>query len=460
MRLKGGYNVYLKGQPALEVKKLPKPDTVLLPLYSKRFDFKEVCIKEGETVKQGQVLAKDPDNYDIPLLAPCSGTVKINDEGNHIIIEDPAKGSGEAVDIESGLPEGAKERGEEGKKLYTLLRLGAWSFLSDAFTGGLPDPFKQPQAVIIPVAYLEPYLTDSEVLLNVGISGFKKGIEYLCSVTKDAPIYLVLPKKKAGYAAEIKDLAKNNSRLELIPVPPKYPYDNPKLIAQKLDLVRDASKGAVWTLRTQGVLAVNAALSTSIPVVNRIISISGPGAKIPGHVECFAGYPLKEIYDSYKKDDLVRVINGGIMTGDFIAEAQEGIDVECQGLTLLPEHTKREFLAFAHLGITKRYFSHTAVSSLLPPFKEAYTTGVRGELRPCLSCGFCEQACPARIIPHLVHKNLDKDRLEQAIRFGLTLCVQCGLCSLVCPSKIENKQALFEGQQKIKQKLKSKEVQE
>ena len=148
------------------------------------------------------------------------------------------------------------------------------------------------------------------------------------------------------------------------------------------------------------------------------------------------------------------------MTGETVKENQGGIDVECEALTFVPEHTKREILAFAHPGITKHSYSNTMFSALFPFFKEKYTTGVRGELRPCLSCGFCESACPARIIPHLVNKYCKKDRLDEAMKIGLDLCVQCGLCSLVCPSKIENKQGIFEGQQKIKQKLLSKEVKE
>ena len=64
MRFKGGYNVFLKGQPGPEVKKLPEPDILLVPLFSERFTFKDLCVKENDKVKKGQVLAKDPDNRD------------------------------------------------------------------------------------------------------------------------------------------------------------------------------------------------------------------------------------------------------------------------------------------------------------------------------------------------------------------------------------------------------------
>ena len=40
-------------------------------------------------------------------------------------------------------------------------------------------------------------------------------------------------------------------------------------------------------------------------------------------------------------------------------------------------------------------------------------------------------------MPHLIHKLMYADELEQVERVGLDLCVDCGLCSYVCPSKIE-----------------------
>ncbi len=160
---------------------------------------------------------------------------------------------------------------------------------------------------------------------------------------------------------------------------------------------------------------------------------------------------------SYQEDSPTRVINGGVLTGRALGEEQKGLDVECQGLTLVPENNKRELLAFTHLGITKHAYSNTFFSGVRPSFRERYTTDIRGEQRPCISCGFCQDVCPASIIPHLLYKYADKNRLEEVERFGLGLCVQCGLCTHVCPSKIEIKQVLFEAQQAVKQELLSVE---
>jgi len=76
---------------------------------------------------------------------------------------------------------------------------------------------------------------------------------------------------------------------------------------------------------------------------------------------------------------------------------------------------------------------------------------MRGEKRACIACGQCETVCPARIMPHVIHKALYADAIDDAERLGVDLCVGCGLCSYVCPSKIELRREMLEAQQRIRE---------
>lgn len=448
MKFKGGYNVQIKGKPSNKISRLQDPDLLYLPLSSKHFTFSVCCINDGDEVMQGQVLAEDPDNYSIPLLAPRAGTVKIDPETNHILLK-KVQASKETTTVDFELPEAAKDMGETGEKRGRLLKLGVWQFFTDAFSGNLPDPFCSPQAVIVSAAHLEPFLTSLEALLGEGTEAFEKGLEQLQSIALAQKFYVILPKIKSDIANNVRECVRKVSGVTLIDIPNKYPFDNAKLLARLLEL--DPEKGAVWATTTEGVLAVESALTSSKPALSRIISIAGPAVKSPEHVECVIGYPIDRIVEPYLETTQSRVINGGILTGDTVSGGQKGLDIECAGLTLVPEQTKREILAFAHPGFTKHAFSNTFLSSLRPPFKERYTTSIRGEHRPCICCTFCEEVCPSSLMPHLLHKYTEKNRLEEAERFGLNLCVQCGLCSSVCTSKIEIKQILLEGQEKLLQ---------
>ena len=100
--------------------------------------------------------------------------------------------------------------------------------------------------------------------------------------------------------------------------------------------------------------------------------------------------------------------------------------------------TEREVLAFVQPGFNKRSYSNTFASFFKPLFNEKFTTALRGEARPCVFCGFCENVCPVGIIPHLIYRYLDHDRPEDAYRVEFDKCIDCGLCSYVCVSKINH----------------------
>jgi Na+-translocating ferredoxin:NAD+ oxidoreductase RnfC subunit len=91
------------------------------------------------------------------------------------------------------------------------------------------------------------------------------------------------------------------------------------------------------------------------------------------------------------------------------------------------------------------------LSFLVHRVRERLTTAMRGELRPCVSCNFCEEVCPAGISPHLIHKFLYRDLIEEAAYARVDLCVECGLCSYVCPSKLDLRAQFTEARKQVEQ---------
>lgn len=56
---------------------------------------------------------------------------------------------------------------------------------------------------------------------------------------------------------------------------------------------------------------------------------------------------------------------------------------------------------------------------------------------PCINCGECVRACPARMPINLLVRYLEAGRYEDAEEsYDLWSCIECGLCSFVCVSKI------------------------
>jgi Na(+)-translocating NADH:ubiquinone oxidoreductase A subunit len=435
MRFRGGYNILLKGRPEGAIKAMPEPEILYLPLRSKRFTFSEICIEDGQNVNGGDILAKDPDNYAIPLLAPRAGTVRLKAVEDHILLEDTAHLKEHADIVGAELSHIEQEMGAAGIKRYKLLVLGAWQFFYDAHTGALPDPLSTPQAIIVSTVSLEPFVARGDAQLHNRLLNFTRGLEQLQSLLEYQPIYLAMPDIKSEFANLVRNQIRGYASVKMLEIPLTYPYDDFALLARRLGLKRN--EGPVWAVRTEGVLAVDRALTLTKPCTVRIISIGGTGVNSPVHLKVVPGYPIKTIKDKYVFEPVARIINGGILTGELLGAETLGVDAECRGVTILPELKDREFLGFIRPGWDRNCYAECFLSSLRKKFRERLTTGLRGEGRPCISCNFCEEVCPADITPHLIHKYLYRDLIEEAEEARVDLCVECGLCTVVCPSKID-----------------------
>ncbi len=447
MKFRGGYNILLKGRPDSAVSVMPEPKVLYLPLQSERFKFSDICVKDGQRVNGGDVLATDPDNHAVPLLTPRAGTVRLKQVENHIVIEDVTKSEERSGIINKGMSHIEQEMGAGGIKRYKLLSLGAWQFFYDAYTGQLPDPLGMPQGVIVSTLSLEPFVTRGEVLLHKRLLNFTRGLEQLQSLLEYQPIYLAMPDINSEFANLIRNQIRGYASVKMLEIPLKYPYDNFSILARRLDLKR--SNGPVWAVRTEGILALDRALTLNKPCTVRIISVGGTGVYSPTHLKVMPGYPLNKIREKYVFEPAARVLNGGILTGHVMKEEILGIDVECRGITVLPENEDREFLGFARPGWGRSSYSSCFLSSMRKSFTERFTTAVRGEKRPCVSCNFCEEVCPAGIMPYLIHKYLYADLMEEAEQARVDLCVECGLCSYVCPSKIDLRKQLIDAKDLI-----------
>lgn len=422
IKFDGGYNVMIEGRPATGVASYQKPEVLCLPLFSRRLDFSLLQVAAGETVQKGQILARDPVNFSVPLLAPVGGTVNLETAEHHITLENLS--GGESVELS---PDDVDER-------QKLLQLGVWASFARIDNDRVPDPEYSPDHLVIAVSRFEPYFPDADTLLGGAIDTFISGLESLHKILDNTSILLIVAETESGIISGLRQAAApHGGWLELVDVPETYPFDSPPLIAQKRGLNPDKT----WTIDVHAVLGAQAAIAEKHPYVKRLVTVSGPILNEPAHHLLPLGYPITSLAAADHSTAL-RIVNGGILTGAAVNGSQLGIDVDCQALTVLEEQTEREVLAFVQPGFSKQSYSPTFASFFKPLFKEKSTTALGGEARPCVFCGFCEQVCPAGIIPHLIYRYLDNDRPEDAYRVEFEKCIDCGLCSYVCVSKINH----------------------
>ena len=460
MKLRGGYDIALAGRPSGSVESLPEPEVLYLPLQGRRLRFTRTCVDDGQRVDAGQVLARDVENYSVPLLAPREGTVRLDAVEGHIVLEDLA---GESKGPRDPMNDAAHAPGEAGMgpdKRQNLVELGAWQFMADAHTGGVPDPHGTPRAVIISTINLEPFVARGDVQLHKRLDRFTRALEHIQSLLEYQPIYLVLPEVKTDFAQRIREAVRGYAWVKPVHVPQMYPYDHFALLARGLGLKHDPAS-PVWAVPISGMLAIDRALTLGRSCTVRIVSLGGPAVKNPMHLKAMPGYPIESILAGrVATDGPVRAIGGGVLTGVEIPAGQQGLAADCTGITVLAEHSERELFGFVRPGADRRSYSLCFLSSLRKRFTEPLNTALRGEGRPCISCGYCEDVCPAGIMPHLLHKLLYADRLEEADQAGAELCVECGLCSFVCTSKLELRDEFRQAKRSIAEELRTPPVAE
>jgi len=460
MRLRGGYNISMAGRPSGYVELLPEPEVLYLPTGSRRFTFSQTCVEQGQRVELGQVLARDPDNYSVPLLAPRGGTVKLDEVEGHIVIEDVIPEGKAPHDPMKDVPHAPDALGMSDEKRQKLLEFGAWQFVADAHTGQVPDPAGTPQAVIVSTLHLDSFVARGDVQLHKRLSWFTRGLEHIQSLLEYQQIYLVLPDVQSDFAQRVREAIRGYAFAKPIYVPRTYPYDNFATLARGLGLKQDGDQ-PVWALNTAGVLALDRALTLSRACTVRIVSVGGPAIEKPMHLKAMPGYPIEAILKGrISAEGPVRIIGGGVLTGVTVPESQKGLAADCTGLTVLEEPVERELLHFVRPGLDRRSYSRCFLSSLRGAFAERLDTAMRGEGRPCISCGYCEDVCPAGIMPHLIHKLLYSDSLEEADAAGAELCVECGLCSFVCTSKLDLRSEFRRAKVTIAEELRTPVVEE
>ena len=405
---------------------LDEPGELHLPLASRRFHFRDVHVADGQEVRQGEPVATDPDHYGLPLLAPRAGTARLGE--GEVVLTHVTEEQEEAYQEQEPGEHASKLPGPAARRRQTMLDLGAWQYFSDACTA-------DPSAVIASTVQLEPFSARGDVQIEKRLGAFTRGLEHIQSLLEYQPIYLIVPDVQDELAHRVHERVRGYAHVKVHLIPLDYPFDDPALVARELRLTGE--EGPVWSIQARGVLAVDRAMTQSRPVTVRIVAVGGPGVGRPTHVKALVGYPVEKILAACDVHENVRVIAGGALTGEQWPEGRVGLDAECSSLTVLPDDPPREFLGFARAGWDRQSVHRCYLSRLRKPFAEELTTRLRGERRACVACSACEEVCPAGIRPHLIHKYLYEDALEEAEAARIDLCVECGLCSYVCPSKIE-----------------------
>ena len=270
----------------------------------------------------------------------------------------------------------------------------------------------------------------------------------------EAKVHLALKIKEKKLSEEISKLTADLSWLEIYRLDSKYPqgYDEmlvPTLLHKSFPYGYSAANIGIIVLNIQTVLQVYEAVVEGKPLIERTIALCGPGFRKNLHVKARIGTPLWEVIKNYlAAEPKMRLILNSFMTGPELKDYSLPVDHAYSKIVAVPENTAGQFLSFLRPGLHRYSYSNAFLTCRA--LKKYPDANLHGEARPCISCSYCEEVCPVRIIPHLLSKMVKKNITdERLMKYGIFNCIGCNLCTFVCPSKIPLAQDIKEGKEKL-----------
>jgi electron transport complex protein RnfC len=398
------------------IEDLPTPAEVVLPLVQHLGDAAVSVVKKGELVRRGQKIAEAAGSG-VPLHATINGKVKSIDKQAHpTLVQAQAivlasVGEAEATGLE--FPEDPAWRALD-EMLARIREAGIVGLGGAAFPTfrklRLP-PGVTVDTLLINGAECEPYLTSDYRLMLAEPHAIVEGARLLARIVGVQRVLIGVESDKRDAAAALEAAAKETAAdgldLQVRVVPARYPQGAEKQLVTALTgrvIPPRALPYAVHVVvqNVATAAAVHDAVRFRRPLLDRIVTVTGPGVVQPRNVRAPIGTLLADLvrFCGGLTAQVTRVISGGPMMGRALPRLDVPLIKGMNGLVLL---TGRG------------------------PFEEGYG--------PCIQCGRCLDACPLGLEPNQVSVRVEAGRATESAEFGAVECYECGACAYVCPSQ-------------------------
>lgn len=460
----GGYKFRdFKGSLEDRIIDIESPLKVIIPLLQGFGVEVSPVVAIGDRVFAGQIIGCNDELVSSPIHSSVNGIVTdikkiISDNRLITIVLIDSDGTDNWQPLEGFNPEWNLLSSD---KIQSLLYNSGVTSLDKS---GIPTKFKSSVIspdkvadVIVHGINVEPFgVSANFILSDDNLQKFTEGLKIIKKIMPDANFHLAIDKKDISLKNKLIEKLSANDWVDMYTLDAKYPQDSdevlvPTILDKKYPYGYSAANIGVICLSIQTILHVFEAVTMGKPVIDIIIGLAGTGWKHNAYIKVKIGTPIECISKQYlNKDKEYRLVINSIMTSDIRIDENMSIVKDDKIIIAIEENRNRELLSFVRLGKDRESFSKSFLAHLLPMVKRQSNTNVHGDERPCISCGFCDDVCPVRIIPHLINKHVERDMIdERIVNYGIYKCIGCNLCSFVCPSKIDISGGIKDGQKKL-----------
>jgi electron transport complex protein RnfC len=396
----------------LPIERMPFVDEYVLPLSQHIGAPSKPVVAAGDRVHRGQLLAEPGGFVSTALHAPVTGRVSDIDLRLHpngkmmpsIVLEaDPFDSQRlpelAPVDPAELTPKEIVDRVQQGG----LVGLGGAAF--PTHVKFQLQEGKRIRSVVINGCECEPYLTCDHRIMVERAEEVVRGTDIIMAGVGAERAYIGVERNKPDAVAALREAGPH---IEVVTLDVKYPQGAEKMLIDAI-FDREVPAGALpldieMLVNNVGTTAALADLfDRGIPLVERVVTVTGPAVARPRNVLVPLGTPVSAVIEHCGGvlPSLRQVVFGGPMMG----MAQKSLDVPVMKGTS---------------GIVCLDRVEDA------PLQEM----------PCIRCGRCLEACPLFLNPSRLAQLAAVEQVEGLEAYNLMACFECASCSYVCPSHI------------------------
>ncbi len=396
---------------------LPYAAEVVIPLSQHIGAPAKAIVKAKQEIVRGEVIAEAGGFVSVPMHAPLSGTVKKIDlvplangtMGQAIYIKvDPESDQQVPASDVRAINDIPVEELVSAVQSTGMVGLGGAAFPTHVKLA-VPEG-KTIDAVIANGCECEPYLTCDHRLMLERAEDLFDGLRIALRATKAKEAIIGVEENKPDAIKALSEAIPSGEPIRVAAVKTKYPQGAEKTLIKAI-MNREVPSGGLPSDAGAAVFNVGtlAQMGYLVPrgqgLIERGVTITGPGVEKPGNYLIPFGTSLQFIFDHVGLKDTARqIILGGPMMGPSIAS----LDVP----------------------VTK------GVSGILV-FTEEEVTARQKKTYPCIRCGHCLQACPLSLNPSRLGVLARKEEYQvMEEKYHLNDCFECGCCTYTCPSGI------------------------